>query len=93
MAQSVERATSDPQVAGSKPPRGNWLAITYQLLSKAEITGVVPTHRGTSAVFALGYTHLATLRGRQMSSSVPVVVLRVNIAEQKKLCRYTLLYR
>ena len=56
VAQSVERATSDPYVAGSKPARGNWLAITYQLLSKAEITGVVPTHRGTSAVFALSYS-------------------------------------
>ena len=54
MAQSAERATSDPKVAGGKPARGNWLAIAYQLLSRAEITGVVPTHRGTSVVFALG---------------------------------------
>jgi len=40
--------------SGSKPAVGNHFVIMYQLLSRAEITGIVPVHFNTSAVFILG---------------------------------------
>jgi len=59
MAELIERASYllQPIIVHQVPHE----SAKYQLLNTAEIAVTVPSHRGTSAVLAIGHTHVAAV--------------------------------